>query len=183
MKSIYIAYLLIVLSPFLYSSCKGQNKASTIDCCDSNRRVILMKFANVLNSLILDYKAKDDEGLYDKNNCRLIGTFIWDITDTLVKETATVGCIEFKEGHVYHFSPIRKRDSYSNIAIIKNGEVKIFKALNCPGKGDKIEDVVAYIKDHFPNTNDTQLIIARVMNYRNYGTYTKTDEQSEFKCN
>lgn len=183
MKSKYTTYLLIALSAFIYLSCKGLSKVPTTDCCDSSHRAILIKFANVLNSLVLNYKAKDDEGLYDKNSCRLVGTFIWDITDTLKKETATGDCIEFKEGHVYHFAPIRKRDSYSNIAIIKNGEPIIFKALNCPGKGETIEDVVTYIKDNFPKTNETQFLLTRVMNYRNYGKYTKTDEQSEFKCN
>jgi hypothetical protein len=141
-----------------------------------------MQFANVLNSLVLNYKENDDEGMFDKGNCRLIGVFIWDITDTLNKETVTENCIEFKEGHIYHFAPIRERDSYSSIAILKKGKVKIFKAVNCPEKGDRIEDAIQYIKDHLPNAVDKESIIARVRNYRNYGVYTKTDEQSEFSC-
>ena len=181
--NIYIGCLIASLSLISHSSCKSQNKTQmATNCCDSSRKEILVKFANVLNSLVLNYKAKDDEGLFDKENCRLIGTFIWDITDTLKKETSTENCIEFKEGHIYHFAPIRKRDSYSNIAIITGDEVKIFKAVNCPGKGDRIEDAIQYIRSYLPNTTDKESIIERVINYRNYGVYTKTDEQSEFKC-
>ena len=166
-----------------HSSCNSQNtKQVTVNCCDPGRKEILMKFANILNSLVLNYKAKDDEGLFDKSNCRLIGTFIWDITDTSKKETASGSCIEFKKGHIYHFAPIRKRDSYSNIAVVTSDGVKIFKAVNCPEKGDKIEDAIQYIRDYLSTTADKESIIKRVINYRNYGIYTKTDEQSQFKC-
>src|SRR5438309_2269907 len=141
--SIYIICFITFSSLILYSSCKSQNTTQVAsNCCDSNRKEILMKFANVLNSLVLDYKANDDGGLFDKTNCRLIGTFIWDITDTSKKEITTGNCIQFKEGHIYHFAPVRKRDSYSSIAIIKKGDIKIFRAVNCPEKGDRIEDAI-----------------------------------------
>jgi len=167
----------------VYSSCNGQqNISGHPSCCDPHRKEILMKFANVLNSLVLNYKAKDDEGLFDKDQCRLIGTFIWDITDTAIKEAATGNCIEFKEGHIYHFAPIPIRDSYSNIALITGDTVKIFKAINCSEKGDKIDDLLRYIRNYLSNTPDKEAIIGRVINYRNYGVYTRTDEQSEFKC-
>jgi hypothetical protein len=65
---------------------------------------------------------------------------------------------------------------------LKGGEVKIFKAVNCPEKGDKIEDVIKYIKDSLPAREVNQELIDRVKDYRKYGVYLRIDEQTDFIC-
>ncbi|TWV98928.1 hypothetical protein [Chitinophaga pinensis] len=121
------------------------------------------------------------ERLLCNEQCELVGAFIWDLTDTLNKETEFNECIALKEGHIYHFSPIRENYSYSSVAILNNGNVKIFKALNCPQKGDKLDDVIRYITDSL-SVPDKTALIDRVRNYRHYGSYLRIDPQSTFNC-
>ena len=60
--------------------------------------------------------------------------------------------------------------------------MKIFRAINCPGKGDIIEDVIQYAKDSLPLLPDQSELIYRLKNYRKHSVYLGVDEQSEFKC-
>jgi hypothetical protein len=173
------------------SSFRSQSVSNPVEfnCCSDtalngkyNRKVVLNKFINALNTLLPEW-GLDKKGFYITETCHLSGTFIWDITDTSNNETRSKDrCVEFREGHIYHFSPMRKPYSYSNIAILKGGEVKIFKAVNCPEKGDKIEDVIKYIKDSLPAREVNQELIDRVKDYRKYGVYLRIDEQTDFIC-
>ena len=189
--SIYTGYLLMSLFVMSCSSTKSQSKTEEnnkpSNCCSDtlidgkyNRKKVFNEFANTLNLLVPGWGI-DGKGFYVNEECQLIGGFIWDITDTMNKETTLNECIALKEGHIYHFSPLKKTYSYSNIAILKDGSVKIFKAINCPEKGDKLEDVIKYITDNLPAITDKGLI-NRVKNYRKYGTYLRGDEQSDFIC-
>lgn len=160
-----------------------------INCCSDtlidgkyNRRKVFDDFANTLNLLVPEF-GTDKNGFYVNEECQLIGVFIWDISDTLNKETTLNECIELKEGHVYHFSPMRKTYSYSNIAILNNGKVKIFRAINCPEKGDRVEDVIQYFNDSLPSVPGQSGVINRLKDFRKYGVYLQVDEQTEFKCN
>ena len=66
--------------------------------------------------------------------------------------------------------------------MLKDGKVRIFKKVNCPENGgDKIDDVIYYIRSFLPVCQETEEIIKRVRNYRNYGFYFYS-EFSEFKC-
>lgn len=188
----YTSYFVISLLMVSCSSNKsqirqGENKIS--DCCSDtlidkkyNRKKVFTEFANTLNLLIPEW-GLDKKGFYVNEKCQLIGAFIWDITDTLNKETTLNECIALKEGHIFHFSPMRKTYSYSNIAILNGGQVKIFRAINCPEKGDKIDDVVQYIKDSLSSMPDQSALFNRLKAYRRYGVYLRIDEQTEFKCN
>jgi hypothetical protein len=125
--------------------------------------------------------ANDRKEYYVDESCRLIGAFIWDVTDTLNKEIEFTECIVLKEGHVYHFSPISESDSYSNIAILNKGRVKVFRAINCPEKGDQLVDAIHYINDSLP-VPDKAEVINHLRNYRHYGKYLRIDPQSVFRC-
>lgn len=190
--SVYTGYFIMSLFMMSCSSTKSQGKPGDnkiSNCCSDtlidgkyNRKKVFIEFANTLNLLIPEWGI-EKKGFYVNEKCQLIGSFIWDITDTLNKETTLNECIALREGHVYHFSPMRKTYSYSNIAILNNGQVRIFKAINCPEKGDKIEDVIQYIKDSVSSIPDQSELLNRLKDYRKYGVYLRVDEQTEFKCN
>ena len=170
------------------SQVKTEESNKISNCCSDtlidgkyNRKKVFNDFANTLNLLVPGWGI-DKKGFYVNEGCQLIGAFVWDITDTLNKETTLNECIALKEGHIYHFSPMRKTYSYSNIAILNEGRVKVFKAVNCPEKGDKLEDVIQYIKDSLPSSMVNEALISRVKDYRKYGVYFRVDEQTEFKC-
>jgi hypothetical protein len=175
------------------SVAKNQGKRVVVSevpaCCSDtlqhgkyNRKVVLNEFVNTLNLLIPKWGI-DKKGFFITDNCQLVGSFIWDITDTLNKYTWDEDkCVIFEEGHIYHFSPMRKTYSYSSIAILNQGNIKVFKAVNCPEKGDKIEDVVQYVKDSLPSYMVDEALINRVKDYRRFGVYLRVDEQTEFRC-
>jgi hypothetical protein len=190
--SIYTGYLLMSLFMMSCSSIKSQSKTEEenkiSNCCINtivdgkyNRKKVFNKFANTLNLLVPGWGI-DKKGFYVSKECQLIGAFIWDITDTLNKETSLNECISLKEGHIYHFAPMRKTYSFSNIAILKDGRIKVFKAINCPEKGDKLENVIQFITDSLSTTTDKAELIIRLKNYRKYGAYLRVDAQTEFKC-
>ena len=192
MKAIvYISYLTTSLFMMSCSFTKSQSKTENIsppNCCSDtliggkyNRKKVFDEFAKTLNLLVPEWGG-DKKGFYVNEECQLIGAFIWDITDTLNKETTLNECIALKEGHIYHFSPMRRTYSYSSIAILSNGQVKIFKAINCPEKGDKIEDVIQYAKDSLSSIPHEPELIIRLKDYRKYGVYLRIDEQTEFRC-
>lgn len=183
------ALILLLLSVVSCRSADKQHLVATTagipDCCivsddGYDRKSILNNFANTLKSLVPDYKGVEKKGFYVSEECQLVEAFIYDLSDTLNRETTLSECIEFREGHVYHFAPIRQRVSYSSIAILIGGEMKIFKAINCPEKGDRLEDAMDYIQKS--EIKDKGALLSRVRNYRKYGAYINVDEQSEFKC-
>jgi hypothetical protein len=159
-----------------------------INCCvvrdsDSayNKRAILHQFAATLNEEV--YGPGTTKKRFAVNDhCQMTGAFIWDLTDTINKAATFQDCIRFREGHVYHFSPMDIGISYSNIAILSKGNLKIFKAVNCTEKGDRIETVIQYVKDHLAGGADDDHLIKRISNYRKYGVYIRVDELSVFRC-
>ncbi|MFN5549610.1 MAG: hypothetical protein ACK5BJ_10710, partial [Bacteroidota bacterium] len=119
---------------FVFSCGNRERTQSSKHCCNQlsdnyNRKLVLDMFSKALNLLVPDYKGPRQKGFYINENCHLIGSFIYDLTDTLNEEDSLDECIEFKEDHVYHFAPMRKSISYSNIAILQDGNVKIFRAI------------------------------------------------------
>lgn len=182
---VVVSILMISCVPKKSNTQSKDNLVST--CCQStdgekyNREEVLQEMAQILNELVPGWGI-DKQGFYINKQCQLVGAFIWDITDTLNREATLNECVGFKEGHIYHFSPLEKSSSYSNIAILDKGRVRIFKAINCPQKGDNIEDVIRYVKDSLPASAVDESLIIRIRDYRRYGAYLGVDEQSEFIC-
>jgi hypothetical protein len=112
--------------------------------------------------------------------------FVYDLTDpgNIHPEEQKRGpnldasCIRFAENHVYHFAPFYIPFSFSHIAFLQNGEVKVFRLLNCEGKGDSSDDVVAYLKQKLPDNKETEQVISRVRDYRKFGDYFTIDDTS-----
>lgn len=85
-------------------------------------------------------------------------------------------CIRFVDNHVYHFAPFFIPYSFSHIVFLENGELKVFKFLNCEGKGDSLDDVVAYLNQKLNDNRQKNEVISRVKNYREFGHYFTVDD-------
>jgi len=176
---------------FLLSCQAGANinlNNEEISCCKENastysRIKILTALANTLNKLAPDYVGLDNKNFHISNSCQLDGVYIYDLSDSTNFESTFKECVSFIDGHIYHFGPKEHQYSYSNIAILYKNEVKIFEALNCPGKGKNIEDVKDFLNTVMPQIREQQDIMYRVNNYRKYSRiYRMSDPQDEFAC-
>jgi hypothetical protein len=85
-------------------------------------------------------------------------------------------CIRFVDNHVYHFSPFFIPYSFSHIGFLEDGELKVFKLLNCEGKGDSLDDVVGYLNQKLKNNKEKDEVIRRVKDYRKFGHYFTVDD-------
>lgn len=139
-----------------------------------NRQSILEQLADILNTSIPEYK-KANEVEFKAKNERGNLFFVHDLTDPSNKSSLTTVCIDFKDNHVYHFAPLNYDFSYSHIVILENGNLKVFKSINCPLSKDKVEDVIKYLEQKLENDKDKNKIIERVRDYRKYGTYYSSD--------
>jgi hypothetical protein len=113
---------------------------------------------------------------------RAIGFFVYDLTEPVNKQTSMLERIEFKNNHVYHFASIDSPFSFSNIAVLEDGKLKIFKAVNCEGKGDSLEDVIRYLNDRVKQDPRRNEIINQVRNFREYGVYVSDNDLSKPQC-
>ncbi len=113
---------------------------------------------------------------------RGIGFFIYDLTEPTNKQTSLVERIDFTNNHVYHFAYIDLPYSFSNIAILEDGKLKVFKAINCDGGRDKLSDVMNYLKEKLKNDENRNAILKRVSSYRDYGVYTSFNNLSVPQC-
>ncbi len=161
----------------------GQEKSSTETtqdqrCSDNpdavyDRKKILEQLAEILN--VSAFGTRKDEFEFYVKNERPRKFTIFDLTDTLNKGTPLSDCIKFKNNHVYHFAAIQKRHSFSHIVILEDGNLKVFRSINCKGKGNSLEDVISYLNQKLKDDKDKQSILSRVKNYRKYGIYTTVD--------
>jgi hypothetical protein len=110
------------------------------------------------------------------------GYFVWDLTEPSNKQTSLLERVEFKNNHVYHFALIDAPYSFSNIAVLEAGKMKIFRTLNCEGKGDSLKDVIAYLNKKLKNDKNKNEIVKRVENYRKYGVYATFNGLSAPQC-
>jgi hypothetical protein len=110
--------------------------------------------------------------------------FVYDLTDptNIHPEENKRGpsldasCIRFLDHHVYHFAPFFIPYSFSHLAFLENGKLKVFKVLNCEGKGDSLDDVVAYLEQKLKADKQKDEVIGRVKDYRKFGYYFTVDD-------
>jgi len=138
-----------------------------------NRQKTLEQLAEILNTSV--FGTRKDDFVFDVKNEKPLKFTIFDLTDTSNKGTTLSDCIYLKNNHVYHFAPIEKRYSFSHIVILEDGAIKVFKSINCKGKGDSLEDVINYLNQKLDGDSNKQKILDRVKNYRDYGLYTTID--------
>lgn len=167
------------------------NSTETITKCEPNQDIsynrveTLKKLGAVLGETTNKYynanyrikmkPAKNPK--YVLNDERPNGFFVYDLTD-ISNNTLTFGkCIEFIDKHIYHFANSFTPYSFSHIAILEEGSIKIFKAVNCEDD-DRIEEVIKYLDERLKNDESKSEIIKRVRDYRKYGVYGAIDSDS-----
>jgi hypothetical protein len=167
---------------------KTLSQTNTIERCSANpdssynRQQVLKQLAQRLNSTAsffhnAKYLKKKEMHLATVKDERPVGFSVHDLTDDSNTGTPLGQCIEFKDSHVYHFSLIFTPYSFSHVAILENGQLKTFKAINC-NKGDRLEDLINYLNQKLKDSDEKAEIINRVRNYRRYGIYAATDDSS-----
>ncbi|HCA56557.1 MAG TPA: hypothetical protein DEP46_01090, partial [Blastocatellia bacterium] len=124
--------------------------------------------------LIPEYRKINGKGFLVEND-RSIGFFVQDLTDLSNSGISLDKCIDFIEGHIYHFSPIKRRFSFSHIAFLKGGKLTIFSSINCKDKGDSLDDVLAYLDKKLANRVNKEELLKRVKDFRKYGSYSTVD--------
>lgn len=138
-----------------------------------NRQETLEQLAEILNISV--FGMKKDDFVFGVKNERPSRFTVYDLTEPPNKGTSLSKCINFLNNHVYHFSPIQKRYSFSHIAVLEDGTLKVFRSINCKGKGDSLEDVTSYLDEKLKEDKNKDEVLIRVKNYRKYGIYTTVD--------
>jgi hypothetical protein len=148
-----------------------------------NRQNVLERLAETLKkSVPVGYW--DHAGKFRVADERAVLFFVHDLTDVSNRQLSLMGgeCVDFIDGHVYHFAALLLDISFSHIVILERGELKIFSSINCYLKDDKIEDVLKYLDKQLANDKNKDEIISRVKKYRAYGVYYQHDNMSFLGC-
>lgn len=147
-----------------------------------DRQKVLTELAGILDRSIPEYRKEFSAGFYVRNE-RAAAFDIYDLTDTSNIDSARNGrrqCINFINNHIYHVYPLDYGFSFSHLVILEDGNLKVFKCVNCKDRGDSMADLISYLERKVMNDKDE--IINRVKNYRKYGSYTKTDNYTAIRC-
>lgn len=179
--------ILLLALQYQGSSCDNQNiclgayDVSRLQDTSSRYEgnIVLKKLARVLNRSCPQCKFHYDPNGFYVEEGRPVDFFVFDLTDTLNRSFPHDNYIEFRENHIYHFAPKYYEHSYSHLVILRKGKMKIFRSINCPGKGSDIEKVFKYLDKI--NILDAQ-IRRNVSLYRKFGRYVKMDYQTVLRC-
>lgn len=137
---------------------------------------VVNELVESLNHVIPDHKEKEGFDLaLDKENCRLVGFWVYDMTDTSNHAPFETANIDFVDKHVYHYYIAYPPNSYSNIAVLLNGKVEVFEKVNCENVGATVEDVKLYVSQIIEDPNERELMMGRIDNYRQFGSYGNID--------
>lgn len=147
-----------------------------------NRQKVLEQFADILNSSIPEFKELNTFA-FSAENEKPIGFGIYDLTDPSNKYLNNNDCINFVNNHIYHVFPFTHDFSFNHIVILENGNLKVFKSINCKDRGNSIEEVLDYLNQKLFDTEENKKqILERVTNYRKYGEYARMDNFSRLLC-
>lgn len=178
---------LLVLIASSTAICQGSGAAVKARCSENKDKLyvrpeVLEQFADILTaSLPESERAKGYK--FQVINERAWNFGIYDLTDLgNVDATGQRGCIEFINHHVYHVVPVLYDFSFSHIIILEDGNLKVFRSINCRDRGDKVEDVIKYLSLKLAHAKNKNKIIRRVRNYRRYGDYVRMDNFSSLMC-
>lgn len=147
-----------------------------------DRWKVLNQLSDVLRNSVSEKVKEQLSWRFLTEESRASGFFVYDLTEPSNKQTSLLERVEFKNNHIYHFAFIDAPFSFSNIAVLEDGKLKIFKAINCKGKGDSLEDVISYLTEKLKKDKNKDKIIKRVKNYRSYGIYTSFNGLSTPQC-
>ena len=147
-----------------------------------HRGKVLAQLADILRNSVSEKVKEQFSWWFSVEESRASGFFIWDLTELSNKQTSLLERIEFKNNHVYHFAFIDAPFSFSNIVFLEDGKLKTFQAINCKGRGNSLEDVIAYLNEKLKSDKNKDEIIKRVKNYREYGVYASFNGLSAPQC-
>jgi hypothetical protein len=177
-----IKIILFVCSISLLNNCCVSNSyiVETDSSNEYNKNEVLKEFNVILNDLTSEFSIIVEGGFSNTEEGVPIGYTVYSLNDpnNYSKTPYENDGITFLEGHFYHFSPVLMFISYSNIAYLENGKVKIFKAVNCLDRGDDINKVIEFANDKLKNNSNKAEIIERIKNYRQFGRYHIEDVHS-----
>ena len=140
-------------------------------------------FAKSLNKTVPEYQIEYGKSFSVSKNGYLNHFLIYDLTDTssYYKYDAKH---EFKiqKYHLYHYFPLDIQYSFSHIAFVGESEVTIFESINCTDRGDKVDDVFAFIKTRKSILQNYDTIIGNLAQYRKFGKYYSKDMMGQLQC-
>ena len=158
-----------------------------IGCPEDNdkpypRRDTLKRFADILNASVPEFE-REMGFKFEVRDGETQSFGVYDLTDpSNVSSMSTGACIELIDNHIYHVVPGLNNYSFSHIIILEGGNLKVFRSINCIGRGDTLEDVTEYLNLKLANEKNRDEIINRVRQYRKYGKYTRMDNFSRLRC-
>lgn len=144
------------------------------------RQMVLEKIAEILSISIPEF-AVENRYSFGVRNEKPKGFEIYDLSDAL-NNTEKENCINFINKHVYHVYPGNYEYSFSHIIFLENGELKVFRSVNCKDRGETIEDAVEYLKMKLPEDDNKSKTLENVKNYRRFGEYTRMCAMSSPGC-
>jgi hypothetical protein len=147
-----------------------------------DRWQVLNQFSDVLKSSVSEKVKEQFSWRFFIEESRANGFFVYDLTEPTNKQTSLLERVEFKNNHVYHFAFIDLPFSFSNIAFLEDGKLKIFKSINCAGKGESLKDIISYLNEKLKTDNKKNETIMRVKNYRSYGVYASFNGLTMPQC-
>ncbi len=173
MKHFLLLFVLCFLGQAVYSQDKPcpKNSDSLYD-----RREVLVKLSKSLEksvNLTEEFSVKND---------RAVRFIIYDLTNPLNNSIDGAMCVDFIEGHVYHFAPLFYDTSQSSIAVLQNGEIKIFERTNCGDIDKNLKEVLTYLKNNSQKIVDFENTFKRTANYRRYASWLDKHNQNIFEC-
>lgn len=135
-----------------------------------DRSRVLDELAEILNKSIPEYSDAVSKGFYSDNE-RGLGFFVVDLTNPTNRDLKLQDCVDFINGHVYHVAPSDLHYSLSHIVILENGKLKVFRSVNCPSRGDRLEDAINYVTAKLSHDRQRDEILGRLRQYRKFGEY------------
>jgi hypothetical protein len=163
-----------------------QEKGRGVSCAENqdklyDRRNVLERFAAVLSASVPEYQKVGLKFYVEDEMAAGFG--VYDLTDpSNVDSGVGKECVEFIDNHIYHVVPGLVDYSFSHIIMLEGGSLKVFRSINCPGRGDRLEDVLEYLRPKLADDKNKDEIINRVINYRKYGDYAAMDNFSGPWC-
>ena len=172
---------IVLYGPFFITHAQQRSKPpksvqTAARTCDPNpdplyvRSRVIDDLADILNNSIPEYSKGVARGFYSYNESA-IGFFVVDLMNPSNKDLTLHDCVDFINGHVYHVAPPDSYFSLSHIVILEEGKLKVFRSVNCPSRGDRLEDAINYVSAKLSHDKQRDEVIHRLRNYRKYGVY------------
>jgi len=170
------------------SACASGANEEALSSRANASRYVLEQFAAVLNKDIPQFRDDDPRGFVVVNG-RPANFFVFNLVDTTnsfsplrldppgTDDASRVPFILNERG-VFHFAPLQLSLSYSHIAILDHGHLKVFGFVNCEGRGASLRDIIQYATQ----LGYSDAMIDRLQHYRTFGVYIQTDPQSHVVC-